>query len=65
VGAATVIARQVGGTHGAVLFRDAASAFVTGTDCGILAAAAATLIGAILAFRTLRTQDAAHPAEAS
>jgi EmrB/QacA subfamily drug resistance transporter len=65
VGAATVIASQVGGTHGAALFRDAASAFVTGADRGILAAAAATLIGAVLAIRTLRSQDAAHLAEAS
>jgi EmrB/QacA subfamily drug resistance transporter len=60
VGTATAIARQVGGTHGAALFHNAASAFITGTDRGILAAAAATLIGALLAIRTLRSQTASQ-----
>jgi len=59
VGAATVIARQAGGSHGASLLRDAATAFVAGADRGILVAAAATLIGAVIAIRSLRSRDTA------
>jgi EmrB/QacA subfamily drug resistance transporter len=54
LGAATAIARHVGGPHGAALFHTAAAAFVTGADRGILIAAAATLAGMIVASRALR-----------
>ncbi len=63
VGAATVIARRVGGSPGAALFHEATAAFVSGTDRGILVAAAATLTGAIIAARALRTQGNVHQTE--
>ncbi len=65
VGAATMIARQAGGSPGAALFRDAVTAFVSGADRGILVAAAATLTGAIVAARMLRRQDTSPSAHAS
>jgi EmrB/QacA subfamily drug resistance transporter len=53
LGAATAIARQVGGPRGAALFHTAATAFVTGADRGVLVAAAATLVGLVIAARAL------------
>ena len=58
VGAAAAIAHHIGGAPGAALFRDAASAFVTGADRGIVVAAAATLAGVIVAVRALRGRPA-------
>src|SRR5215831_18729728 len=59
IGAAAAIAHHIGGAAGATLFRDAATAFVTGADRGILVAAAATLTGIIVAARALRGEAAA------
>jgi EmrB/QacA subfamily drug resistance transporter len=65
VGAGAMIARQVGGSRGAALFHDAATAFVGGVDRGVLIAAAATLVGAVVAARTLRSQGPLVSAYAS
>jgi len=54
VGAAAAIAHHIGGTAGATLFRDAATAFVSGADRGIVVAAIATLAGVAVAVRALR-----------
>ena len=54
LGAATAIARQIGGPHGAALFHSATTAFVTGADRAVLVAAAAALAGMIVAARALR-----------
>src|SRR5215472_5976110 len=62
VGAAAAIAHHIGGAPGAALFRDAASAFVTGADRGIVVAAVATLAGVIVAVRALRGRPAAPAA---
>jgi Major Facilitator Superfamily len=59
VGAAVAAAHRAGGADGASMLHDAASAFVTGADRAVLAGAIATLVGLLIAFRTLR---AARPA---
>jgi EmrB/QacA subfamily drug resistance transporter len=54
VGSAVEMAHRPGGSAGAALLHDTASAFVAGADHGVLAAAVATLAGAVIAFITLR-----------
>jgi hypothetical protein len=45
--------------HVGVAFGGLVVAFVSGADRGILVAAAATLIGAVIAIRSLRSRDTA------
>jgi EmrB/QacA subfamily drug resistance transporter len=52
---AAAAAAHAAGAHGAALLQAAASAFVTGADRAVLAGAVATLAGALIAVRTLRT----------
>jgi len=64
LGAAAAAAHRAGGAygaHGTVLLHAIDGAFVTGADRAVLAGAAATLAGVLIAVRTLRT---ARPAAA-
>jgi EmrB/QacA subfamily drug resistance transporter len=54
VGSAVEMAHRLGGSAGATLLHDTASAFVTGADHGVLTAAVAALAGALIASITLR-----------
>jgi hypothetical protein len=54
LGAAAAVGQHAGGTYGAAVLHAAASAFVTGADRAVLAGAIATLVGALIAVRTLR-----------
>jgi EmrB/QacA subfamily drug resistance transporter len=54
VGAAAGVAHRAGGAYGAEVLHTAASAFVTGADRAVLAAAVAVLAGLLVAVRTLR-----------
>jgi len=54
MGAAAAAARAAG-AYGAALLHAADSAFVTGADRAVLAGAIVTLVGALVAVRTLRT----------
>jgi EmrB/QacA subfamily drug resistance transporter len=55
MGAVAAAAHHATGAYGAALLHAAASAFVTGADRAVLAGAIATLAGALIAVRTLRT----------
>jgi len=55
MGAAAAAAHRAAGPEGAALLHAAASAFVTGADRAVLAGAIATLAGALIAVRTLRS----------
>jgi EmrB/QacA subfamily drug resistance transporter len=55
VGAAAAAAHHAGGAYGTALLHETASAFVAGADRAVLAGAIATLFGAAIAVRTLRT----------
>ena len=54
LGAAAAVGQHAGGTYGAAVLHAAASAFVAGADRAVLAGAIATLVGALIAVRTLR-----------
>jgi hypothetical protein len=55
LGAAAAAAHHAGGAYGTALLHETADAFVTGADRAVLAGAIATLAGAAIAARTLRT----------
>jgi len=55
MGAAAAAAHRAAAPEGAALLHAAASAFVTGADRAVLAGAIATLAGALIAVRTLRS----------
>jgi len=54
LGQAVAAAHRAGG-QSASLLHSIAGAFISGADCGVLAAAAICLAGAVIAFTTLRT----------
>jgi hypothetical protein len=62
LGAAAVAAHRAGGAQGAALVHAIDAAFVSGVDRAVLAGAIATLVGMVIAFRTLRP---ARPAAAA
>jgi hypothetical protein len=55
LGAAAAAAHHAGGAYGTALLHETAGAFVTGADRAVLAGAIATLAGAAIAARTLRS----------
>jgi EmrB/QacA subfamily drug resistance transporter len=62
LGAAAAAAHRAGGAQGAALVHAIDAAFVSGVDRAVLAGAIATLVGMVVAFRTLRP---ARPAAAA
>ena len=61
VGGALAVAKQVGGASGVLLAHAARSAFISGTDLGLLVAAIVALGGALLAFVALPARPAPAP----
>jgi len=54
LGAAMAVAHRAGGAYGTAVLHAVNGAFVAGADRAVLAGAAATLAGMLIAFRTLR-----------